>query len=158
MSDLYDADVLAWSERQAELLRRHAAGERLNEQPDWANIIEEIEDVGRSQLSGVQSLLVQAMAQALKARGWPDSVSVPHWEAEARGFRADARRDFSPSMRHRTDIARLYAQALDRLPDRMDGKPPQALPETCPVTLDQLLGPERDVSFGMARSEREDCD
>src|SRR4051794_29219374 len=106
MSDLYDADVLDWSERQAELLRRHAAGERLNEQPDWSNIIEEIESVGRSQLSAVQSLLVQAMVHALKAEGWPNTAYVAHWKGEARGFRADARRDFSACIRQRIDIGR----------------------------------------------------
>ena len=147
MSDLYDADVLEWSERQADLLRRHAAGERLNEAPDWPNIIEEIEDVGRSQLSAVQSLLVQAMAHGLKAQAWPDSAAVPHWKAEARGFRADAARAFSPSMRQRLDLDRLYAEALDRLPDTIDGQPPRPLPQTCPVTLDQLLSRERDLSM-----------
>jgi hypothetical protein len=49
MSDLYD-DVLLWSERQAALLRRMAAGERVNDQVDWENVAEEIEDVGRSSL------------------------------------------------------------------------------------------------------------
>jgi hypothetical protein len=44
MSDLYDADILEWSERQAALLRRVAAGDRSNDNaPDWPNIIEEIE-------------------------------------------------------------------------------------------------------------------
>ena len=58
MSDLYDADVLEWSEHQARLLRQHAGGRPGNphksqgdfaEVPDWANIIEEVESVGRSQ-------------------------------------------------------------------------------------------------------------
>jgi hypothetical protein len=31
MSDLYEADIVLWSERQAELLRRRAAGELVNE-------------------------------------------------------------------------------------------------------------------------------
>jgi hypothetical protein len=44
MSDLYEDDVLLWSEQQAELLRRHAAGERANDAAlDWPNILEEIE-------------------------------------------------------------------------------------------------------------------
>ena len=34
MSDLYEADILLWSEQQAALLRRLAAGERVNEQID----------------------------------------------------------------------------------------------------------------------------
>jgi hypothetical protein len=31
MSDLYDADIVVWSEAQAALLRRLAAGERVND-------------------------------------------------------------------------------------------------------------------------------
>jgi hypothetical protein len=58
MSDLYDTDILEWSDHQAALLRRVAAGERVNE-VDWPNIIEEVESVGREQLHAVESLLVQ---------------------------------------------------------------------------------------------------
>ena len=55
MSD-YDSDILIWSERQADLLRRRAAGELVNDAAlDWPNIAEEIEDVGRSQLNAVES-------------------------------------------------------------------------------------------------------
>lgn len=42
----YEADILLWSEHQAELLRRLAAGERVNDQVDWKNLIEEVESVG----------------------------------------------------------------------------------------------------------------
>ena len=31
MGDLYEADIVLWSERQSELLRRRAACERVNE-------------------------------------------------------------------------------------------------------------------------------
>jgi hypothetical protein len=54
MSDVYEDDILLWSERQADLLRRHVAGHRANDvAPDWPNIIEEIESVGREQLHAV---------------------------------------------------------------------------------------------------------
>ncbi|WP_428491884.1 DUF29 family protein [Rhodopila sp.] len=53
MSD-YDADILVWSEHQADLLRRRGAGELVNEADlDWTNLAEEIADVGRSE--GVRS-------------------------------------------------------------------------------------------------------
>src|SRR5580658_10166098 len=42
-NDLYEHDVLAWSERQAELLRRVARGERVTD-IDWDHVVEEIED------------------------------------------------------------------------------------------------------------------
>jgi len=47
MSDLYAEDILLWSERQGELLRRRAAGELVNDRHlDWPNIAEEIESAG----------------------------------------------------------------------------------------------------------------
>jgi hypothetical protein len=140
MSD-YDTDILAWSEEQGALLRRVAAGERLNEASlDWPNIIEEVESVGRSDLRAVQSLLLQAILHMLKAKAWPNSPSVAAWNSDARLFRVQARDAFSPSMRQRLDIARIYADALTVLPDMMDDQPPQPLPPTCPMTLDELLG------------------
>ena len=60
MSDLYETDILAWSEQQTALLRRHAAGERVADgELDWPNIIEEVESVGRGQLLEVGSLLAE---------------------------------------------------------------------------------------------------
>jgi hypothetical protein len=78
MGELYETDVLEWSEHQAWLLRQHVAGEPGNETPDWTNIIEEVESVGRSQLSAVKSLLVQAIDHDLKCEAWPLRPYVPH--------------------------------------------------------------------------------
>ena len=143
MSDLYEADILAWSEEQARRLQRVAANDRRNDQsPDWANIIEEIESVGRGQLSAVRSHLVQALLHDLKAEAWPLSREVPHWRAEARGQRAEAQEAFSPSMAQRIDMAKLYRDALRRMPDTIDGQPPLPVPQECPVTLDEMLSEE----------------
>ena len=140
MSDLYEEDILLWSERQADLLRRHASGERANDVAlDWPNIIEEIESVGRSELRACESLLVQALLHELKIAAWPQSRDVPHWRAEARGFRRDAVRAFSPSMRQRIDMTALYTDALDRLPESIDGQAPLPVPTECPLTLDEML-------------------
>jgi len=143
MAELYETDVLLWSERQADLLRRLARGERVNDQIDWQNVAEEVESVGRSQLSSVRSLLVQALIHDLKADGWPNSREVPHWRAEARGFRYDAAEAFTPSMRQRIDLAAMYREALRRLPETIDGQKPLPLPETCPLTLDEMLSEGR---------------
>jgi len=112
MSDLYESDILAWSEQQATLLRRHAAGQRANDGAiDWSNVIEEVESVGREQLHAVESLLVRALVHMLKAEAWPLSRDAPSWRAEAVRFRADARRRFAPSMRQRLDVSGLYVDA-----------------------------------------------
>ncbi len=140
MSELYDEDILRWSERQSALLRRVAAGEPVNEQPDWPNIIEEVESVGRSDLRAVESLLLQALLHMLKVEAWPNAPAVAGWRAEIRLFRAQARRAFSPSMRQRLDVPGLYADALRGMPETIDSQPPLPVPQECPVTLDALLG------------------
>jgi len=138
MSD-YDTDILTWSERQAALLRRVAAGERVNDQVDWDNVAEEIESVGRSEVKAVRSALLQALLHNLKAEAWPLSPYVDHWRAEAARARGDAADDFTESMRQRIDIAAIYRRALQAMPAKIDGQPPLPVPAECPVTLDELL-------------------
>lgn len=139
MSDLYDTDVVTWSEQQAALLRRLAAGERVNDQVDWENVTEEIESVGRNEVDAVEAWLFQALVHDLKAAGWPEARDVPAWRGEARGFRARARRKYRPSMRQKIDLAAIYSDALKALPDTLDGQPPRPVPPTCPLTLEEIL-------------------
>lgn len=140
MSDLYDDDILLWSERQAALLRRLAAGERVNDRDlDWPNISEEIEAVGRSELRACEALLMQAIVHRLKQVCWPQSSEVPHWREEEIRFRQEAADAFSPSMRQRIDMARIYRRALQRLPGMIDGVPPVPVPDAGPPMLDELL-------------------
>ena len=139
---VYDEDIILWSEHQADLLRRLAAGEPTNETPDWSNIVEEIESVGNEQRHAVESLLLQAMLHMIKAEAWPDCRDVDHWLDEARLFRAQATARFVPSMRQRIDMTRLWRLALRAMPRRVDGQPPRTVPEACPMTLDQLLSEE----------------
>ncbi len=136
----YDTDILLWSERQAKVLRRVAAGEPVNEAPDWPNIVDEIESVGNEQLHAVTSLLLHALVHMLKAEAWPLSREVPHWQSEARRCRADAADRDCPSMRQRLDLARIYRRALHVMPETIDGQPPLPVTEVCPVSLDALLG------------------
>jgi hypothetical protein len=145
MSDLYDDDVLLWSERQAVLLRRMAAGERVNDQVDWENVAEEIEDVGRSSLRACRSQLLQALLHDLKATAWPLSRDAPHWRSEARVARINAADAYTASMRQRLDVADLYAKALRAMPEKVDGQPPLPVSQTCPLTLDDLLSDPPDL-------------
>ncbi len=144
MNELYDVDVLEWSQHQARLLRQHATGEGGNEAPDWANIIEEVESVGRSQLSAVKSLLRQSLLHDLKCEAWPLSREVSHWRSEAMGFRSDAAEAFTPSMRQLIDLAAIYRKALRQLPESHDGQSPLPVPVTCQVTLEEMLSDDAD--------------
>lgn len=140
MADLYEDDVVAWSEQQAALLRRRAAGELVNDaELDWPNIAEQIESVGNEQVHAVRSFLTRALEHNLKAKAWPLSRDVPHWHAEARRVRGEAAARFTEAMRRRIDMEALYRRALRALPETMDGRLPLPVPQACPVTLDELL-------------------
>ena len=146
---LYERDVLVWAETQADLLRRLAAGERVNASIDWPNVIEEVQDVGVSQLRACESLLLQGLLHVLKLLAWPGSRSADHWDDEADTFLNDARRAFTPSMRQRLDVAEIYTEALRRARRKHDDAgPAHPLADTCPITLDDLLSGDVDVLRG----------
>jgi len=140
--DLYHRDVLAWSEHQADLLRRVGRGERVND-IDWDLVAEEIEDVGLSELHSVESYLELMLVHLLKIHGWPDSEWVGHWRVEIVAFQSNMQRRFVPSMRRRIDIDGLYRSALRQLRLATDqGRGPLPLPQTCLLSLDDLLSKE----------------
>lgn len=140
MSELHGSDLTVWAEQQAELLRRHAAGDpATGNLIDWPNIIAEIESIGQSEVPTVSSLLRQALSQMLKVRGWPLSPDAPAWQADMIDFRRRAQQLFTPSMRRRIDITEIYADAMHALPETLDDVRPLPLPPVCPVTLSELL-------------------
>jgi hypothetical protein len=136
---LYQRDVLAWSQHQADLLRRVGRGERVDD-VDWANVAEEIEDVGLSELHSVESFLNLIIVHLLKIQAWPESSATDHWEGEIAAFQRNAKRRFTPSMRQRIDLQALHADALYQLRagDRRS-KVPRPWPDANPFSLDQLL-------------------
>jgi hypothetical protein len=136
----YD-DAVLWSERQADLLRRLAAGERVNAEIDWANVIEEIESVGLSQVHAVQSLLTRAIEHLLKIHGWP-GLSADHWRHEATVFLLDANRRWSPAMAQRIALDEVYADALVLIRGQAAQRPPvRAIPSTCLYAFADLIVP-----------------
>jgi len=97
----YDTDFLQWTEQQATLLRRRAAGELANDAGlDWLNLAEEIESVGASQKREVRSRLLLICQHLLKWRYQPEYRSRS-WEATLYVQRRDLLTLFedSPSLR-----------------------------------------------------------
>lgn len=143
--DLYHSDILGWSKAQAERLRRLRLGERVNDL-DWEHVIEEVEDVGGSQLSAVKSQLGLAMLHALKALAWPDHPAAEHWQQEVATFLSNAQTGFQPGMQQHVDPAELYARALKQLRKLPPpgGIPPRPMPQVVALTAAEL----RDEDFG----------
>ena len=137
-SDIYE-DVLLWSEEQAALLRRLAAGERVNADIDWPALIEEVEGLGRSELRACESNLRQALVHLIKLARFPEEAAA-HWRGETATFLTEAQSCFSPSMRRKIDLNRIYKQARHLVDAAAEpGGSVGPLPDDCPVTLGELL-------------------
>ncbi|SEO91917.1 protein of unknown function DUF29 [Methylobacterium sp. ap11] len=105
---LYDEDVVAWAEQQAAALRALGARPDLSNTLDWENIIEEVEDVGRSQIRTLEGTLQAMLVHVLKYLSAPRAQSVRSWRAEIIAFHATARRRYTRSMRQRIDWDGLW--------------------------------------------------
>ena len=138
---LYDRDFVAWSESQADRLRRLAAGERVNDL-DWVNLIEEVETLGRSETTGVRSFLRLALLHALKVIAWPQSSAGRKWRNEIGNFLAEARDRFTPSMAQAIDVEEVYRAARRQLAGLSMPSTPGPVPERLTMTLGDLLDEE----------------
>jgi hypothetical protein len=146
--DLYDSDILAWSEEQAAVLRRSAARGELPNDLDLENVVEEIESVGRSQLNRVESLIERILEHIIKAVSEPDAPSVAHWRTECATWHVRMLRSFSPSMRQRIVMDELWKNGL-KLAELSLAEHGTTLADglrgPCPVELDNLLSNEFDL-------------
>lgn len=134
----YEEDFYAWAQHQEHLLK-----ERRFEELDLPNLIEEIEDLSRSELRSVQSWVTLIQAH-LACLGWcPKSDPRAHWEDEIGVWRLNLDKSFkiSPSLKRK--LADGYDElwqsarrlALNKL--KRDGI--TQLPDQCPFTLEQVL-------------------
>jgi hypothetical protein len=152
MRGLYDTDILVWSEQQAALLRRLAAGESVNG-VDWENVIEEVESVGRSERRAVESLLVVALRHLILAHGAPDRDAVRHWLVGAQAALDEAHRGFAPSMGQRMDVHDLWrsARAIALAKLAALGGATRGCPDACPFALQDLVTPSPDLDALLRR-------
>ena len=151
---LYDEDILRWSEVQAGLIRRLAETRRdLPNEFDLENVAEEIESVGRSETASVESFLRLLLVHLIKIASVPTSPAVPHWDDEARNFRADALTRFSPSMAQRIDLDRAWRLAREQAESSLakHGETVAELPRRCPFDVAELVREPLEVETLVAR-------
>ena len=143
--ELYERDILTWSERQAELLRRVAGTERYGD-VDWSHVIEEIAAVGTAQLNDVRGIVRQAMICLLRIHFDRENVARPDWMAELACLLDDAAEQFTPSMPRRIDLDAMWSRVRTRTVRRFADDPRgHALPDRCPWTFDALLANDHDA-------------
>ncbi len=149
-TELYDQDLPLWSEQQASLLERLAAGERVNELIDWPNVIEELRDLGGSELRSCRSWLLLTFVHLLNLKAWPDSLSLRSWTTEVLNFAGQFRKHYAPSMRQNIEVQALYTEAVDQVRG-LDWPSPTRIPDSCPYTLDDLISPQSTISSLLAK-------
>jgi hypothetical protein len=136
---LYERDFYLWTEQQAALLREG----RLDEL-DVANLLEEIESMGRKDKKAIKSNLVVVLLHLLKhefqpnrrSRSWLDSI-LEH--------RQRLRDDLEESPRLRGHLAAVFPHAFADARARaitQTGLSERAFPQTPPYSLEPVLDPK----------------
>jgi hypothetical protein len=135
-SDLYERDIYAWSKEQAALLRARRFGDL-----DLEHLTQEVEDVGESLYREVRSRVRTIIEHLLKLERSPATEPRAGWEKTIRTQRADLADDLTPSLRPRIEanLPRFY-EAATTLREHGESAAADALPATCPYTLEQITG------------------
>jgi Domain of unknown function DUF29 len=140
-TDLYEQDFYAWAREQATLLR---AGRF--EELDLAHLTQEVDDLGEALYRSVRSRIRTIIEHLLKLQHSPAAEPRGLWLDTVHTQRADLQDDLTASLRRRfrSELPKQYvrARAAAARSLRRYGQTAaaDALPETCPYTLDQIAG------------------
>jgi Domain of unknown function DUF29 len=148
---LYEEDFYAWTQQQAELLRRLPA---VGNEIDLEHIAEEIEDLGRSDLRAARSLCQHIIEHFLKLEYSGLEQPADHWRDEIVEWRLQLEQMLTRSIEARLDLPAQYRAAL-RLVRRLERHVPgltTRLPSGCPYTLEQILSRGGDDWFPEPRA------
>ena len=140
MSD-YDIDLTLWSEQQAALLRRRAAGELINEADlDWEHIAEEIESVGGNTRRELRNRLVRLLQHLLKWQYQPEHRSRS-WRATIRTQRLEIEDLLADNPSLKAKLPELFLAAYPRArAEALEETGLLDLPQAPPFTVEQTLG------------------
>ena len=133
---LYDTDYLQWIETTVEKLRSQ---DYVN--VDWENLIEEIEDMGRSERRSLESNLIVVLLHLLKWQYQPERRSGS-WEGSIVEHRRRIRKALkeSPSLKPYVEdvFAECYAEAVKQAKAET-GLPLETFPTQCPYELTEVM-------------------
>jgi hypothetical protein len=136
---LYEADFVGWIETTVEQLRSQNY-----DRVDWANLIEEIEDMSRRERKSLKSNLVVILLHLLKWQYQPENRGGS-WRGSIREHRRRVNDDLkdSPSLVPylREVFAECYTNAREQAADETS-LPLETFPLDCPYTPEQALNPE----------------
>ena len=133
----YDTDLTAWANHTAHLLR-----EKRWEEVDWDHLIEEVEDLGKSERGAIGSQMERIMLHLLKWEYQPQRRS-DSWLDSINDGRSQIHRKIedSPSLKNYPDqiLEKEYKRAC-RGAARQTGLDITTFPLTCLYSTEQILG------------------
>lgn len=134
--NLYETDYLRWIETTAEKLRKQDYSAI-----DWENLIEEIENMGRSERRSLESNLIVVFIHLLKWQYQPDFRSGS-WKGSIIEHRRRIRKALkeSPSLKPYLEeiFAECYIDAIEQT-SAETGLLRGIFPQICPYTPAQVL-------------------
>lgn len=152
-ANLYDRDYYLWLSHTAQLISEGKLAE-----VDTANLIEEIEDMGRSEKRAIESNLVVVLLHLLKYKYQPEKrtnrrtrlARLPRqremsvWKSSIREHRRRLRKAFSasPSLKGYCEevFSECYQDGREQAADETE-LPLNTFPPESPFTLDETLNP-----------------
>jgi hypothetical protein len=132
---------MPWAEEQAARLRA-----RQFEALDLDNLIEEMEGLADTKLSAVLNGARVVIEHLLQLQHSPATDPRNSWRASVREHRRRVETDLTPRIEQilANELPRFYAMARDDaaagMRDYGEHAAADALPETCPYTLEQITG------------------
>ena len=133
---LYETDYYKWIQTTIEKLR-HQDYSNI----DWENLIEEVEDIGRSERRSIESNLIVVLTHLLKWQYQPEFRSGS-WKGSIVEHRRRIREALkeSPSLKRYFEevFAECYGDAID-LASAETGLSMETFPQSCPYTLTEVL-------------------
>ncbi len=136
---LYEKDYYLWIEETVQLLQ-----EGKLQDLDIPNLIEEIEDMGRSKKNALESNLIVLLMHLLKWKYQPEKQSGS-WRGTIREHRRQILKAFknSPSLKRYFEeiFEESYEEARKQAADETELSLTQ-FSESCPFKIEQILDPE----------------
>jgi len=133
---LYETDYLKWIDTTIDQLKQQNYADI-----DWENLIDEIEDMGRSARKGFRSSLVILLTHLLKWQFQPERRSNS-WKASIVEHRRRILEDLEESPSFKSYLEQVFAKCYEAAIDQASaetGLPESTFPRSCPYTSTQLL-------------------
>jgi hypothetical protein len=139
LEQLYDEDYLLWIDRTAQQIRQ-----RNIDNLDWEHLLEEIEDLGKSQRNAVESYLRQLLKHLLLYQYWIQQRDYcgQGWRDEIDNFRNELEILLRSKTLYNYAVSIFEATYQKARRSAFNKTQLDIFPSQCPYSLERVLDPE----------------